>query len=116
LDAFGYYWATVVAPGSYGLLLNSTGSNLLEFLQHTNNLHDRITSTFIGYMPPYFEVSHTDNRIALRYESKREGLTPFVIGVIKGLAERFGSTLTFEPLEKIEVNEGETSVIHFVIN
>jgi guanylate cyclase soluble subunit beta len=116
LDAFGYYWATVVAPESYGLLLDSTGSNLLEFLQHTNDLHDRITSTFIGYTPPYFEVSNNDNRVALRYESKREGLTPFVIGVIKGLAKRFGSTLTFDPVEKVQISQGETSVIHFVIH
>ena len=88
----------------------------MEFLQHTNDLHDRITSTFIGYTPPYFEVSNNDNRVALRYESKREGLTPFVIGVIKGLAKRFGSTLTFEPVEKVQVSQGETSVIHFVIH
>ena len=115
LEQFGFYWATVTAPETYSILLDTTGSNLIDFLEHTNELHDRITSTFIGYIPPYFEVSRQDNRIALRYESKREGLTPFVIGVVKGLAERFNSTLVFDETQYIAVPEGETSVIHFSI-
>ncbi|NHN37217.1 guanylyl cyclase [Pseudomaricurvus alcaniphilus] len=116
LEAFGVYWSTVVAPNAYGVLLDSTGTNLLEFLQHTNDLHDRITSTFIGYTPPHFEVSHEDNRVALHYESKRQGLTPFVIGVVKGLAQRFGSTIDIEPVQKVAVPEGESSIIYFTIN
>jgi hypothetical protein len=115
LEIFGHYWATVTAPQAYGVLLDSTGSSLMEFLVNVNGLHDRITSTFIGYEPPYFIVDAEGKKVSLRYESRREGLTPFVIGVVKGLAERFGNTLLFSEPEHIECDKGEISVIHFTI-
>lgn len=113
LQDFGVYWATVTAPATYGVLLDSTGATLIDFLLNVNALHDRITSTFIGYEPPYFDVQLDSNRVALRYESKREGLTPFVVGVVIGLAQRFNNQLEFDAPESIAVSCGETSVIHF---
>ena len=113
LDAFGHYWATVTAPQHYGMLMDSTGGGLIEFLENVNGMHDRLTSTFIGYVPPHFELEKNSNDIILKYESKREGLTPFVVGVVKGLAERFDTVLDFGKVEKCAVSSGEMSFIHF---
>lgn len=116
LEIFGHYWATVTAPEAYGMLMDSTGSDLIEFLENVNGLHDRITSTFVGYIPPHFILSKNSNEICLKYESTREGLTPFVIGVVKGLAERFGQRLEFGEVEKCPVDSGETSLIYFKVH
>ncbi len=115
LEGFGHYWATVTAPEAYGMLMDSTGKNLIGFLRNVNSLHDHITSTFVGYIPPHFDVTEDSNRVNLRYESKREGLTPFVIGIVKGLAERFEQQITFDAIERFEVESGETSIIVFTV-
>jgi hypothetical protein len=47
----------------------------------------------------------------LVYESQREGLTPFLIGIIKGLADRFEVQVKFESVIAKAVDQGETSVI-----
>ena len=116
LEIFGHYWATVTAPEAYGMLMDSTGEDLVGFLDNVNSLHDRITSTFVGYIPPHFKVEKGSNEVCLRYESKREGLTPFVIGIVKGLAERFQQTVSFGEVEKCPVENGEISLIHFSVS
>lgn len=115
LELFGHYWATVTAPEAYGMLMETTGQSMVDFLENINQLHDRIISTFIGYVPPYFEVDTSSDEIALRYESQREGLTPFVLGILKGLGERFGEEPHFHAVEKCDVDQGETSIIRFTL-
>ena len=95
--------------------MDATGQDLVSFLENVNGLHDRITSTFIGYVPPHFEVEAESGNVLLRYESTREGLTPFVIGIVKGLAERFGQEVTIDNIEPVEVDAGETSLIRFIV-
>jgi hypothetical protein len=111
LELFGHYWATVTAPNAYEMLFQSTGDNLFEFLDNVNSLHDRITSTFIDYVPPYFLTTTDNNKMELIYESQREGLTPFLIGIIKGLADRFEVQVEFESVVARVVDKGETSVV-----
>lgn len=116
LEIFGHYWATVTAPSAYGMLMDSTGNDLIGFLENVNGLHDRITSTFVGYIPPHFVVKADSNEVCLRYESQREGLTPFVIGVVKGLAERFKQKVHFGSVEKCSTEIGEISLIYFTVD
>jgi guanylate cyclase soluble subunit beta len=111
LELFGHYWATVTAPNVYEMLFQSTGDNYFEFLDNINSLHDRITSTFIGYVPPHFITSIDKNKMELVYESQREGLTPFLIGILKGLADRFKVKVEFESVMARLVDKGETSVV-----
>lgn len=111
LEVFGHYWISVTAANSYGLLLDSAGGDMLEFLNNVNDLHDRITSTFIGYIPPSFEVDFTDSTIQLIYESKRQGLTPFVLGIIRGLAERYNESIAIGDVQALPSSGGEKSLI-----
>jgi guanylate cyclase soluble subunit beta len=54
LEMFGEYWVLETATKSYGMLIDAAGDDMLEFLSNMNNLHDRITRTFLNYVPPDF--------------------------------------------------------------
>jgi len=108
---FGEYWVLETASKSYGTLMDASGETMVEFLGNMNSLHDRITGTFLNYVPPEFHVEALEPpRYRIHYLSKREGLTPFVNGLLKGLAIRFGSTLEIHSQEDREAAEGTHTV------
>ena len=111
LEMFGVYWVHEIAAKSYGSLMDASGDTLVEFLGNMNTLHDRITGTFLNYVPPEFRVEPLgDGRHRIHYVSKREGLVPFVDGLLKGLAERFESELEVLDLEMLDVESGTHAV------
>ncbi len=111
LELFGEYWIEETAGKSYGMLMDATGQNMVEFLENLNGLHDRITSTFLDYKPPSFRIEHiADNRYRLHYESTRKGFTPFVVGLLKGLAERFDAALTIEAQHDEPAGDGTHTI------
>ena len=111
LEMFGVYWVQEVAAKSYGSLMDASGDTMVEFLGNMNALHDRITGTFIDYVPPEFRVeSLGDGRHRIHYVSTREGLVPFVDGLLKGLAERFGTEIEVLDLQQLEVDSGTHAV------
>jgi guanylate cyclase soluble subunit beta len=72
-----------------------------------NALHDRITGTFLNYIPPEFRVETLDNgRHHIHYISQRQGLTGFVVGLLKGLSQRFETSLEFHSVEPQPVDAG----------
>jgi hypothetical protein len=115
LEMFGEYWVLETAAKSYGMLLNATGQDMIEFLGNMNALHDRITSTFLNYTPPEFFVETKEDRHLIHYVSQREGLTPFVVGLLKGLAKRFDSTLTIISQEEMAVDHGAHTIFEVEI-
>lgn len=111
LEMFGEYWVLETATKSYGPLMDAAGSDMVEFLENMNALHDRITGTFVNYVPPEFQVESLDHeRHRIHYISKRQGLTPFVVGLLKGLAVRFGSQIEILAQETVPVTSGEHTV------
>jgi hypothetical protein len=115
LEMFGEYWVLETATKSYGMLLNAAGQDMVEFLGNTNALHDRITSTFLNYVPPEFFVETKGNHHFIHYVSQREGLTPFVVGLLKGLAKRFNSTLTIISQSEVAVDNGAHTIFEVEI-
>ena len=93
-----------------GMLLDAAGQDMLEFLGNMNALHDRITSTFLNYVPPEFFVEPKGDHTLIHYVSKREGLTPFVVGLLKGLAKRFDCELTILSQTEMQVDSGAHTV------
>lgn len=92
LEKFGEYWILYTAQEGYGDLLNLGGNNLPEFLANLNLLHVRVGNMMPGLVPPAFEVTNAAERsLTLIYRSKRQGLSPMIIGLIKGLGKRFGT-------------------------
>lgn len=116
LEMFGEYWVLETAARSYAVLLDSAGGNMLEFLGNLNALHDRITSTFLDYVPPEFFVEENDRGHTIHYKSTRKGLTPFVVGLLKGLAIRFDSKLTILEQTDVPVEPGTHTIFQVAIS
>ena len=110
LEMFGEYWVLETATKAYGVLLDAAGNNIFEFLGNMNALHDRITSTFLDYVPPEFHVEQNEDGHKIHYVSKRKGLTPFVVGILKGLAIRFEHNLDILEQIKVEVEQGTHTI------
>jgi len=80
-----------------------------------NGLHDRITGTFLSYVPPEFYVEPVEERHLINYVSQREGLGPFVVGLLHGLANRFECKLTILSQSALEVDKGTHIVFEVLI-
>ncbi len=90
LEAFGGHWVLKTAVQGYGYLMAAAGSNLKEFLLYLPNFHTRVSLMFPHLNPPRFLCTDvTDTSLNLHYYSDRQGLAPFVIGLVKGLAQYF---------------------------
>jgi hypothetical protein len=95
LETFGEYWTVYSAEAGFGHLLEFAGSNLVEFLRNLDNMHTRIALTFPQLEPPSFRVGEvTESSVQLFYHSKRPGLAPLVIGMVKGLGKRFDTPVS----------------------
>ena len=111
LQMFGEWWVLETAAKSYGPLMEASGRDLVQFLRNMNALHDRITGTFVNYVPPEFSVESLEgNRHRIHYISTRQGLTPFVVGLLYGLAKRFDNELEILSQTAIPVAAGEHTV------
>ncbi len=103
MQAFGEYWVKYTAQEGYGDMLEMSGDTLPEFLENLDNMHARVGVTFPQLKPPSFECSHmSENSLNLHYQSTREGLTPMVIGLVKGLGERFNTEVTISQIQNRE--------------
>ena len=104
LENFGEYWTVYSAEAGFGHLLDFAGNNLVDFLRNLDNMHTRIALTFPKLEPPSFKVTDvTATSLRLHYYSKRPGLAPLVIGMVKGLGKRF-STPVVTKLDKAKAD------------
>jgi guanylate cyclase soluble subunit beta len=111
LEMFGEYWVLETASKTYPELMDASGSSLQEFLANLNGLHDRITGTFLNYVPPEFHIEELgESKHRIHYISQRRGLTPFVVGLLHGLAQRFGTDLEITEQQSMPVEAGEHTV------
>ena len=116
LELFGEFWLTRFAPKSYDSLLEAAGGNLFEFLENLDALHDRISTTFVGYVPPSFGlVRHSSTTGTLNYISARKGMLPFVLGIIKGMQERFNVDISFDSIEQTSSAKGDRASINLTL-
>lgn len=103
LEAFGEYWTTYTIEEGYGDLLSMMGDSLDEFLDNLDSMHARIGSTMPMLQPPSFEREPQDDGSSiLHYRSDRRGLAPMVLGLVRGLAKRFGVEVEISCLEPVE--------------
>jgi hypothetical protein len=106
LRGFGRYWSMRVGPESYGDLLGATGTDVVGILRNLDEMHARLQSLYPDLRPPSFDVSEAgDGRIDVHYRSEREGLVPFVVGLLEGLGELYGTPATV-------THDAEASVPH----
>lgn len=97
LESFGVYWVVKTAQEGYGDMMAAGGRTLPEFLVNLPNFHSRVSMIFPHLSPPRFRCTDvTPRSVRMLYESHREGLAPFVVGLFKGLGQRFATPLTVE--------------------
>ena len=94
LEDFGRHWILCTASEGYAELLDACGSTLPEFLSNLPSFHTRVAMIFPQLEPPEFECTdRTEHSVRLHYRTHRRGLTPFVEGLLEGLARRFDTRL-----------------------
>jgi hypothetical protein len=99
LEAFGEYWVLYTSKKGYGEMLDMAGDTLPEFLENLDQLHTRLGVLMPNLQPPSFVCSDvTANSLTLAYHSKRDGLAPMVVGLVRGLGKRFEKEVTIERL------------------
>lgn len=115
LEAFGEYWILYTADEGYNDLMNITGSTFVDFLENLDMLHYRMNNIMPKLAPPQFSViNKTENSIELEYRSHREGLTPMLFGLVKGLGKRFDLEVSVKLIrEKNETNDCHVFLINW---
>jgi hypothetical protein len=92
LESFGEYWVLYTAESGYGDMLSMAGHDFTSFLQNLDTLHSIVGSMMPHLQPPSFKCTDiTSNQLVLHYYSQRKGLTPMVVGLVRGLGKRFGT-------------------------
>ena len=115
LEDFGRFWVLVTASEHYGDMMRSYGKDCFALLIRLNEMHERISSTFSGYKPPHFTVEMLDERrCRLHYRSVREGLSPFVVGLVHGLGEFYGEEVDIALESTANEDGGEYSIFTVV--
>lgn len=100
LREFGKHWILDTAQRGYAELMRAAGRTLPEFLDNLPNFHTRVTMMFPGLNPPRFECTDiTDHSLRLHYRTDRAGLTPFVVGLLDGLAVMFDTKIDVQLVE-----------------
>jgi len=112
LEEFGVYWVKYTAEAGYGELMKTAGRTLPEFLRNLDQLHTRVKLSFPHLAPPSFAVSdETASSLVLRYYSDRPGLAPLVVGLLRGLGDRFNADVS----ARFERVEGERPHDRFLV-
>lgn len=95
LYQFGVYWVEHIATAHYVKMIDTSGTTFPSFLRNLDQMHERMRVTFPGYRPPSFRVVELDDtRLLVDYYSIRQGLLPFVEGLLQGVAAHFDRDLT----------------------
>jgi len=88
---FGRYWVDFAGASAYGRVLQMAGDDLETFISNLDRMHASIKSNMPRAALPSFElVESSPGAIQVLYRSEREGLAPFVQGILSAVAERFG--------------------------
>jgi hypothetical protein len=83
LIGFGEHWVLHTATEGYGNLMHAAGRTLPEFMRNLPSFHSRVTMIFPKLQPPHFECTEiTSQSLKLHYYSHRQGLAPFVVGLM----------------------------------
>lgn len=96
LEAFGRHWVLYVAEEGYGSMLSAAGDDLRSFLEQLDSMHARVNLGHPEMRSPSFELEMEGEVMVLHYRSTREGLGAMVLGLLDGMARRFGETIEVE--------------------
>lgn len=100
LEAFGEHFVLVTAQEGYGAIVRSGGKTLREFLENLPDFHTRVSMIYPRLQPPEFAITNArPSSLELHYRTAREGLTPFVFGLLRGLGKMFETRIEVTLIE-----------------
>jgi Haem-NO-binding len=89
LHEFGRYWVSFARHGGYGDFFRACAT-YEAFLVQLDAMHARLQLSFPGLRAPQFTCAiESPTSLRVVYQSHREGLAPFVAGLLEGLGEPF---------------------------
>uniref|UniRef100_A0A2K5RYI9 Guanylate cyclase soluble subunit beta-1 n=1 Tax=Cebus imitator TaxID=2715852 RepID=A0A2K5RYI9_CEBIM len=91
---FGKMFFVFCQESGYDTILRVLGSNVREFLQNLDALHDHLATIYPGMRAPSFRCTDAEKGkgLILHYYSEREGLQDIVIGITKTVAQQIHGT------------------------
>lgn len=99
MEAFGEGWISFAVDSGYRDYLALAGPTVLDVLANVDALHTRIQLVFREFRMPRFEVTERDaTSLRLHYRSQRDGLAPFVAGLVRGLGRHFSTPVQVKQL------------------
>lgn len=111
LQEFGKHWVLYTAQEGYGAMMDLFGSDYKSCLKNLNNLHARMGMTMPHLTPPRFTFHEENaNRYIISYFSKRPGLCPMVVGLLEGLAAKYGVSARIEILPAVKGEEQKFAI------
>ncbi|XP_051784123.1 guanylate cyclase soluble subunit beta-1 isoform X2 [Erpetoichthys calabaricus] len=115
LQMFGKMFFEFCQESGYDTILRVLGSNVREFLQNLDALHDHLATIYPGMRAPSFRCTDAEkgNNLILHYYSERDGLQDIVIGIIKTVAQQIHGTEI--EMKVIEQRSEECDHIKFLI-
>jgi len=97
MGAFGRYWVRFAERGSYGAIMDFVGNDFAGFIENLDRMHQAVVVAMPRAQVPSFALVKDDgDGLVVRYRSVRSGLEPFVIGLLEGLAARYGHAARVE--------------------
>ncbi len=103
LQDIGKFWLKFIAIKEYENILRLGGNNFRQFIARLNRVHAGVQEKFPELQPPQFFLTDVEeNSFVLHYHSQRDGLLPLVIGILKGLAEKFNVDVKMRTLRTKE--------------
>ena len=88
------FFAGYFATRGYDDLMRATGGSFAQFVRNIDLLHTQVSTMFPDLKVPSFRVTDESGMsLRLHYYSSREGLAPMVVGLLQGVAARFGQEL-----------------------
>lgn len=94
LEKFGEIFFEFCQNSGYEKMLDSLGSNLKDFFNSLDALHEHLLFIFPGLRAPSFQAKDTpdDRGVEILYHSERPGLEYMVVGVVKAVAREVYKT------------------------
>ena len=90
LVQFGRYWVAFAASSPYSQILSLAGDDIATFIGNLDRTHASVKASMPGAVLPSFLLVRADERsLQVAYRSPRQGLEPFVLGLLQGLLEHF---------------------------
>ncbi|MGJ8561171.1 MAG: heme NO-binding domain-containing protein [Litorimonas sp.] len=97
----GRHWCDFSIAAGYGSLFSMAGQNLGDFLANLDRMHNSLNVALVEASMPSFELTRSDAQgFEIIYRSQREGLAPFVEGILHGLFRHYGEPMTMRWEEK----------------